>query len=76
MVEQEKKEYKHCYDRVPEEVRQHAKNAREEMWKSWAALLPPEFIAHRRQARVEMLRAAHVLINHALERLETEDKPG
>ena len=50
------------------------KNAREEMRKSWATLLPPEFVAHRRTARKEMLLAARELINHALDRLETHEE--
>jgi hypothetical protein len=74
MAEQEKKEHKHIKDHLPEEVRQHAENAREEMRKSWATLLPPEFIAHRRKARKEMLLAARGLINHALDRLETREE--
>jgi hypothetical protein len=71
MAEKEKKEHKHFRDRIPEEARQHAQAARAEMRKSWATLLPPEFVAHRRKARVEMLLAARELINHALDRLET-----
>ncbi|MGW8227084.1 MAG: hypothetical protein ACWGOY_15185 [Anaerolineales bacterium] len=74
MAEQEKKGYGHFKDHVPSEAREHARNAREEMRKSWAALLPPEFIAHRRQARKEMLLAARELINHALEHLEKVDE--
>ena len=74
MVEQEKKEHWHCRDHIPEEARLHARNAREEMRKSWAALLPPEFVAHRRKARKEMLLAARELINHALERMETQQE--
>ena len=76
MAEQENKEHKHFLDHIPEEARQHAQAARAEMRESWATLLPPEFIAHRRKARVEVLLAARELINHALDRLEThEEKP-
>lgn len=71
MAEQENKEHKNCHDHIPEEVRQHAKNARDEMRKSWTALMPPEFVTHRRKARREMLLAARELINHALERMES-----
>ena len=73
MAEKEKKEHKHFKEHIPEEARQHAKAARAEMRKSWAALLPPEFVAHRRQARKEMLLAARELVNHALDRLETHE---
>lgn len=74
MAEQEEKAYKHFQDLIPEEARLHAQAARTEMRKSWATLLPPEFVAHRRKARVEMLLAARELINHALERLETHEE--
>lgn len=77
MAEQEKTGYGHFRDHVPSEARDHARNARAEMRKSWAALLPPEFLAHRRQARKEMLLAARELINHALEHLDKVDEtPG
>lgn len=74
MAEQEKKEHQHFRDRIPEDVRQHAKNTREEMRKSWATLLPPKFVTHRRRARKEMLLAAREMINHALDRLETHEE--
>jgi hypothetical protein len=75
MTEQEKKGHRHFRDHVPEEARQHARQAHEELHKSWAALFPPEFIAHRRKARQEMLLAARELINHALDRLEAHEEP-
>jgi hypothetical protein len=74
MTEQEKMGHQHFKDFVPEEARQHAIKAREEMRKSWATLLPPEFVAHRRRARKEMLLAARELINHALESLESKEE--
>ncbi|HKZ54437.1 MAG TPA: hypothetical protein VJ123_03075 [Anaerolineales bacterium] len=55
---------------LPDEARQHFKTAREEMRKSWQALLPPSFFEHRRAARREALLAARTLIEHALKRLE------
>ena len=73
MAEESNKEYKHFRDHIPEEARQHAKAAREEMRKSWATLLPPEFVAHRQKARKEMLLAAREMINHALDRLDTHE---
>ena len=74
MTEQEEKSHKQFRDHIPEDARAHAKNAREEMQKSWATLMPPEFVAHRRKARREMLLAARELINHALDRLETHEE--
>jgi hypothetical protein len=60
---------------VPDEVLEHAWNAREEFRKSVAALLPslpPEFTEHRRAARREMLLAIRSLIDSAIERVEKE----
>ncbi len=54
---------------VPKEAHEHFMAARQEMKKSVEALLPPEFVAHRRAARREMLLAARSLIDHALERM-------
>ena len=36
-------------DKIPEEVRQHARAAREELRESVKAFLPPEFFEHRRK---------------------------
>jgi hypothetical protein len=64
-------EHKHP---LPEETREHLRAAHAELRKSVEALFPPGFIEHRRAARREMLKAARSLIDHALKRLETEDK--
>jgi len=74
MAEHEKTNHKNFRDHIPEDAREHAKNAREEMRKSWATLVPPEFVTHRRKARREMLLAARELINHALDRLENHEE--
>ena len=74
MAEHENKSHKHFRDHIPEDARAHAKNAREEMQKSWSTLMPPEFVAHRRKARREILLAARELINHALDRLEDHEE--
>jgi len=71
MAENNKAEHKHYREFISEEAVEHAKAARAEMRKSYAALFPPEFIAHRRKARKEMLLAAREIINHALERIES-----
>jgi hypothetical protein len=73
MAESNQTEHKHFREFIPEEAVEHAKAARAEMRKSYAALFPPEFIAHRRKARVEILLAAREIINHALERIETHE---
>ena len=55
---------------IPEEVRQHYKNARHEFRKSFAGLLPPGFVEHRRKARREMLLAWRSLIDHVLKKMD------
>jgi hypothetical protein len=57
---------------IPEAAVKHARAARAEMRKSFAEILPPGFIEHRKKARLEMLRAAREIINHTLERLESD----
>jgi len=63
---------------IPDEVLEHAWNAREEFRKSVAALLPSlpaEFTQHRQAARKEMLLALRSLIDNAIARAEkTEPK--
>jgi hypothetical protein len=61
-------------DKVPEEVRQHARAAREEMRESMKAFLPPEFWEHSRKARKEVLLAWRSMIDAALERMEKKEE--
>ena len=61
-------------EKVPEEVRQHMRAAREEMRESIKAFLPPEFLEHRRKAGKEMLLAWRSVIDSALERIEVKNK--
>lgn len=61
-------------DRIPKEVRQHVRAAREEMRESIKAFLPPEFIEHRKKARKEMLLAWRSLIDATLERMEEKEE--
>lgn len=63
-------------EKIPEEVRQHVRAAREEMRESIKAFLPPEFVEHRRKARKEMLLAWRSVIDSALERIEDKEKKG
>ena len=60
--------------KIPEEVRQHARAAREELRESIKAFLPPEFMEHRRNARKEMLLAWRSMIDAALERMEKKEE--
>lgn len=55
---------------IPEDVREHARAAREEMHKSVEGIFPPEFVEHRRKARKEMLLAFRGLIDHAIARMD------
>jgi hypothetical protein len=67
----EKTERKHKFEeRIPEDVREHAKAAHAELHKSIEGLFPPEFVEHRRKARKEMLLAFRSMIDHAIERVD------
>ena len=59
---------------IPEETRQHAKAAREEMRKSFDTLVPPGFREHRRAARREILLAWRSMIDHAIEHMDERTK--
>jgi hypothetical protein len=61
-------------DKVPEEARQHARAARQEMRESVKAFMPPEFWEHGRKARKEMLLAWRSMIDAALERMEKKEE--
>ena len=60
-------------DKIPEDVREHARAARKEMRESIKALFPPEFIEHRRKARREMLLAWRGMIDSALSHMEESE---
>lgn len=60
-------------DRIPEDVRQHARAAREEIRESMKAFLPPEFWEHSQKARREMLLAWRSMIDAALERMDKKE---
>jgi len=61
-------------DKIPEEVRQHVRAARDEFRESVKAFLPPEFMEHRKKARKEMLLAFRSVIDSALEHMEDKSK--
>ena len=56
--------------RIPEDVREHARAAHDEMHKSFEGIFPPEFREHRRKARKEMLLAFRGLVDYALKRID------
>jgi len=60
-------------DKIPEDVREHFKAARQEMRESVKGFLPPEFVEHRRKARKEMLLAFRSLIDSALKRMDEKE---
>ncbi len=61
-------------DRVPEEARQHARAAREEVRESMKSFMPPEFWEHGKKARKEMLLAWRSMIDAALERMDRKEE--
>ncbi len=54
--------------------RRHLHQARAEARAGWEAMVPPEFLQHRRAARREALLAVRSLIDHVLKRLEEAEK--
>ena len=74
-MDENKTRRKHFEDEIPDEVRQHARAAREELRASMKAFLPPGFIEHRKKAGKEMLLAWRSLIDAAIERIDkTKDE--
>ena len=55
---------------IPEETRQHYRNASQEFRKSIEGLLPEGFVQHRRNARREMLLAWRSMIDHVLKKMD------
>jgi hypothetical protein len=74
MSEKTSQKYESFKDRVPEDVREHMRAAREEMRKSVEGMLPPGFVEHRREARKEILLAVRGLLDHAIERINDRTK--
>ncbi|PJH76436.1 MAG: hypothetical protein CO064_01250, partial [Anaerolineae bacterium CG_4_9_14_0_8_um_filter_58_9] len=68
MAEQSARKNKPFEGKIPEEVRQHARAAHQEMHASFEALFPPEFMEHRRKARKEMLLAWRSMLDTAINR--------
>ncbi|MBM3126540.1 MAG: hypothetical protein FJZ87_15965 [Chloroflexi bacterium] len=61
-------------DRIPQEARDHMRNAREEMRRGIEALFPEGFMKHRRGAQREVLLAFRSMIDSVLEKMETASK--
>jgi len=57
-------------EEMPEEVREHFREARKELRESMKEFLPPGFIEHRKKARREMLLAWRSLIDAAIEKMD------
>ena len=74
MAEQTARKNKPFEGKIPEEVRQHTRAARQEIHASMEALLPPEFMEHRRKARKEMLLAWRSMLDTAINRMEEGEK--
>jgi len=70
MINKKEELKKHFEEKVPEEVREHAKAARSEMRKSIKAMIPPEVLEHHKAAKKERLLAMKKLVEHAIEKLE------
>jgi hypothetical protein len=56
--------------RIPEETRQHYRNARQEMRQSIETKLPEGFIEHHKNAHKEMLLAWRSMLDAAIQRME------
>jgi len=56
--------------KIPEEVREHYRNARQAWRQGIEAMMPPEVRQHHRQARKEMLLAWRSMIDYAIEKME------
>ena len=61
-------------DKIPEDVRLHARAARQEFRESMKSFLPPEFWDHSRKARKEMLLAWRSMIDATLERMDKKEE--
>jgi len=74
MESAKKKAEREVHRWLPEDTRSHLHAFRQEMRRSYEALVPPAFIQHRRTARREALLAARSLLDHAIKRLEEAEK--
>jgi len=68
MTEHEKRWKEH----IPEETREHYKEAGKEFRKAVKDLLPEGFWEHRRSARREMMLAWRSMLDHAIKKMDEE----
>lgn len=66
MSDREKKWKEH----VPEEAREHYKNARKEMREVVKGFLPEGVLEHHRNARREMMLAWRSMLDHAIKKMD------
>lgn len=59
--------------KLPEETRQHLKRSHEEFRQAIDNLLPEGFVAHRRNARKELLLAMRSMLDSVLKQMEKTD---
>ena len=74
MAEQTTRKNKPFEGKIPEEAREHARAARQEMHACMEALFPPEFMEHHRKARKEILLACRSMIDTTISRMEEHEK--
>jgi hypothetical protein len=55
---------------IPEEAREHYRNARQEMREAAKLLFPEGFIERRRAARKEMMLAVRSMLDAAIQKME------
>ncbi len=55
---------------IPEEAREHYRNARQEMREAAKLLFPEGFLEHRRAARKEMMLAVRSMLDAAIQKME------
>ncbi len=72
-MEGKPKREKKFKNQIPEEAREHYRNAREEMRKSMELLLPEGFLEHRRSARKEILLAVRSVLDAAIQRMDKQE---
>ena len=74
MAEKTTRTQKPFEGKIPDDVLEHMRAARDEVRKSIEGIVPPEFLEHRRKARKEMLLAWRSLIDASLEKMERSEK--
>ena len=68
--DESEKKFKH---EIPEEAREHYKNARHEMREAAKLLFPEGFLDRRRAARKEMMLAVRSMLDAAIEKMDEKE---